>query len=108
MPHPSIKEGDGVLAMFLSRLQYECRENYESENLHEIGSFYSREYILLNDPEVDTQETLSVIQRANNVVRENSDIQDFLADHVVVFTITGDFPTQCNEMPDNMVSTSSD
>ena len=95
MPHPNIHTNQGVLSMFLAKLQKKCLPRGGGADLHQTGNMYSHEYIYHNDPEVDSAETSAVIARATNVVRANTNMSEFEANHVIVFTITGLMPKPC-------------
>ena len=97
MPHPNIGEHHGFLAIFLAKIQKECYAGMENDDLHLTGKMFSHEYIYMNDPDVDSELTTQVIQRATNVVRAYSEYSDFTADHVITFTITGLLPKPCQD-----------
>ena len=99
LPHRNNAANGGTLSMFMSKLQMKCLVDKTDDDLHKTGNFYSHEFIYLNDPSVDDDETRQVIERANNIVHEQDpDNSEFSANHVSVFTMTGLLPKPCIDM----------
>ena len=101
MPHHNVEDGGGFLALFLATMEIECYRDATSDDLHMTGNLYQHEHIYRNNPDEDSDETRAVIQRANNIVRANTNYTDFSANHVVIFTMTGLLPVPCADMTDD-------